>query len=450
MASTSLPPHLPGPQPFQTAAWLLRPIETLGWMHRRYGDLFTIDLGRFGKFVFVSDPALIAQVFKAKPAQLHAGEPNQVLSPMIGTDNVLANDEERHLRQRKLVLPPFHGKMLQAWAPAFERLALENLDGWPVGESFELRTRMQRVSLEVIVELIFGVQDPARRERLCALLPRTLDSGEKLLFSELLLKDLGPLSPGGRFARLRAQVDELIYAEIAERRQVSDLEDRTDVLSMLLLARDEDGEPLTDLELRDQLMTLLVAGHETTATSLAWAFDLLLHHPDVLARVREEIAAEDSAYLDAVIKEVMRLRPTVINVVRKVKEPYQLGPYLLPVGTVITPSIQLVHRRPDLYPDPDAFRPERWLGDHAPESYSWLPFGGGIRRCIGASFALLEIRTILQTVLPRVELHAASEELERPVRRTVTIVPRHGTRVVLERRVTPEPRPASEPDVIAA
>jgi cytochrome P450 family 135 len=446
----TLPPHLPGPQPFQTAAWLLRPIETLGWMHQRYGDLFTIDLGRFGKFVFVSDPALIAQVFKAKPTQLHAGEPNRVLSPMIGTDNVLANDEDRHLRQRKMVLPPFHGKMLQTWAPTFERVALESLDAWPVGEPFQLRRPMQRVSLEVIVELIFGVQDPVRKERLCELLPRALDSGEKLLFSEWLLKDLGPLSPGGRFARLRARVDELVYAEIAERRRADDLEERTDVLSMLLVARDEDGEPLSDLELRDQLMTLLVAGHETTATSLAWAFDLLLHHPAVLSRVRAEIAEGGTEYLDAVIKEVMRLRPTVINVVRKVKEPYQLGPYLLPAGTVITPSIQLVHRRPDLYPEPEAFRPERWLGDHAPESYSWLPFGGGIRRCIGASFALLEIRTILQTILPRVELRAAEAKPERPVRRTVTIVPRHGTRVVLERRLVPEPSPPAERDAVTA
>ena len=430
-----LPPGPPGGVATNMPAWLLEPLRTLRWCAERYGDVFTVDLGPFGPFVFVADTSLIGSVFTGGRDVLRAGEPNAAaLGPIVGVRSVLTSDGARHLRQRRLLLPPFHGARLEQYQTWMRAAADAMVEQWPVGRAFAVAEPLQRLTLEVIVHLIFGVEDRARRDRLLDVLPRMTASATAIMIFPALARDLGPGSPGRRFARLRDEVDRLVLAELEDRRRVGDQADRGDILSLLLAARDEDGEALTDDELRDELMTLLFAGHETTATALAWALDLVAHDPRVQQRLVAAVDRDDDRYIDALIKEVHRLRPTVPNVVRRVHEPFDLGPWRLPAGTVVSPAVYLVHRRADLYPEPHAFRPERFLGDKPP-AYGWLPFGGGVRRCIGASFATLEMQEVLRAVFARLELRPARPARpERPRRRTVTSVPTNGTRVIAERR----------------
>src|SRR5215208_5574965 len=301
--------------------------------------------------------------------------------------------------------------------------------GWPVGRAFELRPRMQAITLEVILRAVFGVRDGERMDRFRERIPRLADTTSVLSWLPLMDRDLGGLSPAARFRRALAAVDELIYAEIAARR---DSEPGEDVLSLLLSARHEDGSPMSDVELRDELMTLLTPGHETTATGLSWAFERLLRTPRVLARVVDSL--DDDDYLDAVVKETLRVRPVIVDVARKLTRDVSIGGWQLPAGIMVLPAIAAVHMRPDLYPSPEEFRPERFL-DEGAESYSWIPFGGGVRRCIGASFAQVEMRVVLREVLRRVRLRADSPRPERPQVRHVTVVPSRGCRVVVEERL---------------
>lgn len=434
-SARELPPGPPGGAATNLPAWLLEPLRTLRWCSERYGDVFTLDLGPFGPFVFIADPELIRTIFTGDADVLHAGEPNAVLAPVVGERSVLTSDGPRHLRQRKLLLPPFHGKRLEVYRTWMRARAGEMVSRWPVGKPFATAPFFQRLTLEVIVQLVFGIEDRERRERLLALLPKLSRAATLIMFVPPLARDLGPGSPGRRFVRLRDQVDALIMAELAERRRAGEETSREDILSLLLAARDEDGKALTDSELRDELMTLLFAGHETTATALAWTLDLVLHHSDVHNRLVTSLIDGDSSYLDAVIKEVHRVRPTVPNVVRRLAEPFDLGSWQLPEGAVVSPAIYLVHRRSDLYPEPSSFRPERFLDGKAP-SYTWLPFGGGVRRCIGASFATLEMEEVLGAVFTGLKLRTADPARpERPKRQTVTSVPARGTRVLVEARV---------------
>jgi cytochrome P450 len=316
------------------------------------------------------------------------------------------------------------------------------IDSWPVGETFTLLPAMQLLTLDVIMHAVFGVEEGPRQEELKRRVRTMLDPVGNRAAILMMMVSGGRLGVTGRmerFQRQRKAVDEMIYAEIAERRTADDLEERTDVLSMLLLARDEQGEAMTDLELRDELVTLLVAGHETTATGLAWAFELLLRTPAVLARAQAAVADKDVAYLDAVVKETLRRRTVVPGVGRVVRgAPFELNGYVIPPGIEINPSIAGMHRRADSYPDPTAFRPERFLGEDAPDTYTWIPFGGGTRRCLGAAFASFEMRVVIERVLARAELRAVGRA-ERPVRKGVTIVPRGGVPVVQKA----PPRPAS-------
>ncbi len=396
--------------------------------------MFTIDLGPFGPFVFVSDPGLIGSVFTSNRDVLRAGEPNaDALAPIVGVQSVLTSDGARHLRQRKLLLPPFHGQRLEQYRTWMRDAAERMVDRWATGRPFAVAPSLQRLTLEVIVHLIFGVENRQRRDRLLSVLPRMTEAATAIMFLPALARDLGPGSPGRRFTRLRDEVDALVLEELGERRRGDDGAERSDILSLLLAARDEDGEAMSDDELRDELMTLLFAGHETTATALAWGIDLIVQHPEAKARLEAEIDVDD-AYLDAVIKEIHRLRPTVPNVVRRVREPFDLVPWRLPAGSVVSPAVYLVHRRADLYAEPHAFRPERFL-DERTASYAWLPFGGGVRRCIGASFATLEMQEVLRAVFSRLELRPARPgRPERPKRRTVTSVPANGTVVVAAQR----------------
>jgi cytochrome P450 len=421
--------------------WIARPIPFLTTVSQRYGDFFTL---RFvvGPIVFVADPQVIKDVFRGDPDVFHAGEANATpLEPLMGRNSVLLLDGPEHMRQRKLMLPSFHGERMQRYGPLMQQIAEREIARWPVGRPFGLRPRTQAITLEIIMRTVFGIEDAERLARLSERLAAMLDIGmQSRALAAIAIppvrRTIGrPL--WNRFVQLRAAADAEIYDEIARRRRVTDLEQRDDVLSILLQAHDEEGRPMTDQELRDELMTLLVAGHETTATTLAWAFDLLLRHPAELERLTAEVeGGEETEYLDAVIKETLRIRPVVPGVVRVLTAPTALNGFELPAGVRVAPNIYLTHRRPDVYPEPERFRPERFL-DGGPDTYSWIPFGGGIRRCLGASFALYEMKIVIPAILRGVRLRATSPGPERIRRRAITFVPEHDTQVVVEAAAAP-------------
>jgi cytochrome P450 len=430
-SAARLPPGPRYPRALQTAGFMFGGARYLEWCRRRYGGaVFMATLFDHG-FVMVFDPGLVKELFQGPHAQLNAGEANALLGPILGQRSVLLLDGAEHLRQRRLMLPPFHGRRMQAYGEAMREAADTEIDSWPVGRPFPLLPSMQRLTLSVIMRAVFGFEpgpadDELQRRIREMIAPVAQPRGLMLMFT---LGRLGRRTNSvQRFEAAKDAVDEILYAEIAERRKADDLAARDDVFSALLLAEDETGERLSDREVRDELVTLLLAGHETTATGLAWTFDLLLHTPAVL----ERCDPQDVAYLDAVVKESLRLRPVIPGVGRVVREePFALGPYVIPPGIEINPSIRVIQRRPDLYPEPAAFRPERFLTEDAPDTYTWIPFGGGTRRCLGASFALVEMRIVLQRVLERARLRAADVEVEKVQFRGITLAPRNGVSVVL-------------------
>jgi len=430
MSARTLPPGPRLPKWLQTAGFLFANRAWIDACRRRYGDLVTFRSLFDPGFVMVFEPELVKQVFRGSPERLRAGEANAVLGPVVGERSVLLLDGAEHMRQRKLLLPPFHGERMRAYEVVMRRAADRAIDSWPVGREFALLPSMQALTLEVISRAVFGVEE-GRREELERRVRAMLDPVATRLGIVFLALSGGRIGAGRteRFEERRRRVDELIYAEIAERREAPDLERREDVLSMLLLARDDEGRPMTDRELRDELVTLLVAGHETTSTGLAWTFELLLRNPRVVARARE---GEDG-YVDAVVKEALRIRPVILGVGRVVREePYELDGYVLPPGTEINPSIAAIHRRADRYPQAREFRPERFLEDGAPDTYTWLPFGGGTRRCLGASFASFEMRVVVKRVLERAAaLEPVGRRPERGVRKGITYTPARGVRVRL-------------------
>jgi cytochrome P450 family 135 len=404
-------------------------------LHRRHGDMFTVKIANEGTWVFLAHPDAVKQVFTGDPRLLHAGEANRILLPLLGHNSVLLLDDTAHMRQRKLLLPPFHGERMRSFERIMSEAAREEIDRLPVGVAQPLRPATQRITLDIITRTVFGVQDELRRKRLMEILGHVLEWGGDPKRMAMLAV-LGPRSvaTSRMFRGVRDPADQLIYEEIRERRGAADLDERDDILSMLLSARHDDGSPMSDEELRDELMTLLVAGHETTASSLAWAVERLVRHPDALRRLREEAESGGSEYVDAVCKETLRLRPILSLVVRRLTEPMEIGGRLLPSGVTVAPCIYLVHRRPDVYPEPLRFRPERFLEQQA-GTYTWFPFGGGVRRCLGASFALFEMRIVLQELVTRLEVRAANPAPERFVRRAITNAPRRGGEVVAERRI---------------
>jgi cytochrome P450 family 135 len=410
--------------------WIYRPGAMLEDCRRRYGDMFTLRIAHEGTWVFLAHPDMVKQVFTGDPQVLHAGEANVVVQPFLGNHSVLLLDEGAHMSQRKLMLPSFHGERMRSYEATMAEVAAAEIESWPVGEPYAVRPAMQRITLEVIMRTVFGVQDEDRRERLRRRLSTLLEWGSNPS-RMAMLATLGPERIGklGMFQRVRAPADELIYEEIRSRRDASDLEQREDVLSLLLQARHEDGSPMSDEELRDELMTLLVAGHETTASALAWAVERSVRTPGVMERLRDG----DEDYVDAVCKETLRLRPILALVLRRLTEPMEIGGVELPAGVNLAPCIYLIHRRADVYPDPYAFRPERFIEQPA-GTYTWIPFGGGVRRCLGASFALFEMRVVLRELVARLELRAADSRPERITRRAITLVPERGGEVVVERR----------------
>jgi cytochrome P450 family 135 len=438
----TLPPGPKGPNALTAMRFLLRGPHFLEDCHAKYGDAFTIRLNTGRTVVIVSDPAVVKEIFQRSGDDLHAGAGNVVLKPILGARSVLLLDGPEHLRQRRLMLPPFHGERMRAYGETMRAVAERHIAEWPVGRSFAVHPTMQAITLEIILRTVFGVEEPTRIERLAEPMKQLLNSTDQplrlLLLQFTSSANAKPRSPWGRVYGLMAPVDALIQEEIAARRR--DAEPRDDILSLLLAARDEDGNALTDAELRDELMTLLLAGHETTATALAWTVERLVRTPRVMKRLREELEADGTEYLDATVKEALRLRPVVPGVIRQLQQPLTVGGMALPKGVHVAPSIYLIHRRPDVYPDPQAFRPERFLGDDVPGTYEWLPFGGGIRRCLGASFALYEMRIVLETVLRLATLETTDAAAEPVRRRFVTYTPRDGGRIRLT-RLAPAPQP---------
>jgi cytochrome P450 family 135 len=424
-------PPLPGP--VQSWLGIAYPVQARLAMRSRYGSLFRSNDSIAGEIVHIADRDLVEQVFKWKPPEYNVAEPREIMEPVVGPASLLLLDGERHMRMRKLMLPPFHGQAIAHYAALIEQITEREIGKWRPGKTIRTRNAAQTITLEVMIRTVFGVSDPDRIAELMRRLPRLSSINPVLL---AMRKDLGPLSPWGRFIRNRDRVDEILYAEIAERREDPDRDAHDDILSLLLSARDEEGEPLTDRELRDELITILLAGHETTATSIGWAFERLLRTPLALERLTAEVrAGESSEYLDAVIKETLRVRPVVTEVFRSPTAPTQLGGYLVEPGAQVAVSIALLQCDPDLFgPDPFAFRPERFL-EGAPESYTWIPFGGGVRRCIGASFALLEMRIVIATILSRTRLRAARAGDEKSRFRGVTVLPSRGGEARVEARL---------------
>jgi cytochrome P450 len=388
---------------------------------RRYGDVFAVKVWPFDPLVVVGDPVEVKRIFRGDPEQLHAGEGNRVLGPIVGPHSVLVLDEKPHLKTRKMLLPPFHGERMRVYGDIMRELTEAEVATWPAGEEFQLLPAMQRLTLRIILRTVFGLQEGTRMAELEAALIRLMRRGSQIMLLPLLQRDYGPRSPQRRFEESRAEVDAMLLAEIARRRAAPG---GTDVLSMLL----DVEEPPADAELRDHLITLLLAGHETTATTLAWTFERLVRHPGAMARA----ATGDTAYIDAVVQESQRLRPVITYVMRTLQAPMTVAGHEVPAGATLGTSITLMHRRPDLYPDPLAFRPERFV-DAKPETYSWIPFGGGVRRCLGAAFATFEMREVLGVVLAQRALRpGADARPERYRRRGITFVPGRGASVVAQ------------------
>jgi cytochrome P450 len=397
----------------------------------RYGDVFRLKIAYEGTWVILADPKAVKQVFTGDPRVYHAGEGNQILETFLGPNSILVLDEKPHMSQRKLLLPPFHGERMQGYAETMGEIAAREIEGWPTGTPYELRPRMQAITLEIILRTVFGVGEGERLTELRDALRDFLDltTNPRVLLPVLLI---GPnrVRGWGPFRRRIERVDRLIHREIADRRRAGDLEARDDILSLLVGARHEDGSPMSDGEMRDELLTLLVAGHETTATSLAWAVERLSRHPEKLDRLRTEVETGSEDYLTATIQETLRLRPVISIVIRRLTEPVEIGGYELPAGVSAVPSVYLVHRNPEIYPDPEAFKPERFL-ERPPGTYTWIPFGGGVRRCLGASFAQFEMAVVLKELVRRREIRPADPRPERIFRRAITETPRHNARVVL-------------------
>jgi cytochrome P450 len=431
----SLPPGPNLPAPLQALRYAREPLGFLTSLQRSYGDIFTVRFPFFGRLVYVTRPDLVKLVFTGSPSQMHAGEANAtVLEPALGPNSVLTLDDEPHMRQRKLLLPPFHGERVEGYGELIREVTMREMETWPVGEPFALRRHTQRITLAVIMRAVFGVHDQRRLDRFERLIEAFSRRVNAVIAFPMLRRNLGPLSPWGKFVRARAALDEFIYEEIALRRAEVEAGEgeHDDVLSLLLEAHHDDGSRMRDEELRDELVTVLGAGHETTATGLAWAMERLLRTPEAMGRLRESVAAGEDDYLDATIKETLRARPVIVDVARKLTAPLEIDGYELPAGTYVLPAIAALHYREDLFPEPDRFRPERFLDEKA-DNYAWIPFGGGVRRCIGAAFAEYEMRVVLRAFVERADLRAPDPEPEKVKVRNITLAPGKGARVVLDR-----------------
>lgn len=440
-AAASTVPGPKMPRAVQAFGFFQRPLPFFTKLRADYGDVFRVHIADEKPWTVLATPELVKQVFTGSPQVFHAGSANSILLPLLGDSSVLLLDGPEHLRQRKLLLPAFHGERMVRYGDIMREAAEREVATWPVGETLELAPRMQDVTLEVIMRAVFGLREGAELDHVRALLLTLLEQVMQPR-TFLALAALGPhrFRELGYVKKMLRPADEALLAEFARRREATDLEAREDILSLLMLARDEDGNPMTDRELRDELLTLLVAGHETTATALSWAIERLIRHPEKLARLQAELDEGKEDYLDAVIHETLRLRPVLPVVVRDLQEDVELGGYVHPKGTRLACSISLIHTDPATYPNPHAFEPERFLGQR-PGTYTWIPFGGGIRRCLGASFALYEMKQVLPAVIQQLDLRPVDPAPEKVARRLITLTPGKRTLVNVRSRRQPAEAP---------
>ena len=444
--------HVPDPLPagprmpaiVQTIAYWTRPTAFLERMRAHHGSRFTLRLLGLEPIVIISAAEEVREILLAPPEVLHPGEGGKIIEPLVGPTSVIVLDEQAHMEQRKLMLPPFHGKALASLSGLIGEFAEREVSSWPTSEPVALHPRLQRVTLEIILRVVFGLGRGSQLDALREVLTRILAFGDNPLAMLWTLPGVTSVGPGARQTRLLEEADRLIFALVEERRAETSPGD--DVLSLLLAARHDDGSQMTDRELRDELVTALAAGHETTASQLAWAFTLLSQAPELTARLQREVDSEDEQeLLSATIHEVMRMRPVLPNAEpRVVKKPTRIGDRTYPVGTTLYASTYLMHHDPSVYPEPYRFRPERFL-ESPPGTYTWIPFGGGRRRCVGASFAMLEMHAVLRAALARYDIHPVTARAERARRRgIITISPMRGATVVLESRVRSRRTPLPE------
>ncbi len=439
LAALRAAPRTRLPRVLQTLWFGAHQKSFVSYHQRRFGDVFGMRGYVRGWPVVTCHPEHIRSLFKAPPKLVPTVAAESPLRPVLGPNSVLTANGPRHLRQRKLLLPPFHGEAIDRYREMIERAAEREIDRWPIGRPLSLAPRMQAITLDVIMAGIFGIENP-RRGSLEYLLKRAI---QNLLFASTLpgsklaeWMNIGHDDPWGSQWLALQIPDRMVYAVIAKRRKAPDLDERTDILSLIMRAETEDGERLSDGELRDELMTLVLAGHETTANQLAWTWERLTRTPEAQTRLVETVRAggDDAApFVEATVTESMRSRPVIPMTARRVTQPWQLGPYAVPADTPVAISMVLLHHRSDLYPDPQAFRPERWLGQK-PGTYEWIPFGGGTRRCLGAALAMAEMNSVLEQMARRLDIEAASPEPERMRNRNVTMIPARGGRVVIRSR----------------
>jgi cytochrome P450 family 135 len=430
-AASALPPGPRTPGALQTLRYSFDPYGLFESGQRAFGDVFTVRV--MGEsWVVLAHPEAVQEVFSHGPGELDSGAANFALRPLLGTRNLLLLDGPEHLRRRKLVLPPFHGERMRAYEELIRENTRREIATWPLDAKARTLPRMQAITFRVVLRAVFGVDEGPRLDRMAAILRRflawTTDPRRGLFFAFLGPERFMGLSA---YRRQRGELDRELLAEIAHRRQVEDLGERTDILSMLLQARDEDGAPLSDGELRDELVTLLVAGHETTAAALSWALVELARHPSV----QDRLADGEEGLAAAAVDETLRLHPPVpLGGVRRLRVPLTIAGFDLPAGASVTPCSLLVHRRPDVYPEPLAWRVDRFLGKRPPAG-AWIPFGGGVRRCVGAAFAQFEARTVLDELARALEFRPAAPPTRRIWRRGVVLVPMWGGPVVARRRL---------------
>ena len=435
-----IPPAIELPRALQTLRFSTRQIEFVFRARRELGDVFQLR-GVIGRdlVLVTSHPDHVRSLFTARPEDAPSLTGQSPLRPIVGPNSVLTAIGPRHMRQRKLLLPPFHGAAVQRYTEMIVEAAEREIERWPLGRPFALAPRMQAVTLDVIMAGIFGVEGrPARgtpEHALRRAVRTTLELSARPEAQVAELVNLGREEAVGPTKALLSYLDRHVYRTIAARRAAARTDSRTDILSLLLAAETEEGERLTDQELRDELLTLVLAGHETTANSLAWIFERLLRAPAAYDRLREvtRSGADGEGYVEATIHEGMRSRPVIPMIGRYVTVPWQLGEYRVPAGASVLMSILLVHHREDVYPRPFEFRPERFL-QRKPGTYTWIPFGGGIRRCLGAALAMAEQRVVLEAITRRTDMHAPEPEPERARHRNVTMIPSRGARVVVSAR----------------
>lgn len=442
-SETSFPPGPSEPALLQTVTYVRDPVTAIERWGKRYGDLFTIKVAGFGRFVFAAAPGELRQIFTADPEHVQTGSTNGQLRPIVGPQSILLLDGQAHHRHRRMMLPPFHGTRIATYADEIAACTRRTVAAWPRGQAFALHPHMLRITLDVLMRTVFGIHDSRRIAELSELFSTLIDGWSSPLLPMLAFYGVDALSlaPWLPVARKKRTVDRELRAEIAAR-MAAPRAGAVDVFSLLLAARDEDGQPLSSDELRDELVTLMMAGHETSATTLAWAFERILVHPEVRRQLMDELASitrsgaldvaavADLPYLDAVVRETLRQRPIFAFIARRATVPFEIGGYTVPPGTFLCPVAQLAHQRAESYPEPARFMPERFVGKK-PDPYAWLPFGGGGRRCLGMAFAMLEIKVILATVLTSVDLVLEGGVPLPRVLRGVTVAPKGGTRVTI-------------------